>query len=275
MADTVVAMRTVVVTGSSSGIGKETAIALARQGFHVVAAGRSETRTRSVVETITAEGQSAEFAQLDLSSLSATGEAARAISGAGRQIDVLVNNAGVGLARGVSEDGFEIHFAVNHLGHFLLTDLLGPSFAPDARVVNVASAAHYRAPGIDFELARGRTRSLLGWREYAMSKLANVLFSRELAARRPHLRTYAVHPGLVDTRIVPSWGRPFVRHRLLTPAEGADPVIWCATSSESAGDTGLYYSRRRPEEPSPPARDDALAAELWERSVAWCEVAAF
>ncbi|MGH8946518.1 MAG: SDR family NAD(P)-dependent oxidoreductase [Acidimicrobiia bacterium] len=262
-------MRTAVVTGASSGIGRASAIELARRGLHVVAAGRSRSRTAPVVESILAGGGSAEFASVDLSSLAATREAARALTESGPEIEILVNNAGVGLARGVTEDGFEIHFGVNHLGHFLLTELLAPAMADDARVVTVASAAHYRAPGIDFERMLGRTRSLLGWREYGVSKLANVLFSRELAVRRPGLRTYAVHPGLVDTGIVPAWVKPFVQRRLLTPEEGADPVVRCAISPDVDGQSGLYYSRSVIASPSPAGEDDDLAAELWERCTGW------
>ena len=267
--NTVSAMRTAVVTGASSGIGRATAVELARRGLHVVAAGRSRSRTAPVVEAILAEGGSAEFASLDLSSLPATREAGRALIGSGREIEILVNNAGVGLGRGVTEDGFEIHFGVNHLGHFLLTELLTPAMTDDARVVTVTSAAHYRASGIDFERMVGRTRSLLGWREYGVSKLANVLFSRELAVRRPGLRTYAVHPGLVDTGIIPGWVKPFLQQRLLTPDEGADPVVRCAISPDLDGQTGLYYSRSAITSPSPVAEDDELAAELWKRSTGW------
>lgn len=262
-------MRTAVVTGASSGIGRETALALAHQGFHVVAAGRSEARTLPVVKTIVSGGGSSEFVALDLSSLRATAAAARALSG--RRIDVLVNNAGVGLARGVTADGFEVHFGVNHLGHFLLTELLGPSLATDARVVTVASDAHRRARGIDFGKVVGRTRSLLGWEEYGVSKLANILFSRELARRMPESRSYAVHPGLVDTAIIPGWVRPFVRRHMLPPAWGARPVVWCASSPDIAAETGLYYTQEGAKEPSPAAQDDDLAADLWERSSAWCQ----
>jgi NAD(P)-dependent dehydrogenase (short-subunit alcohol dehydrogenase family) len=265
-------MRTAVVTGASSGIGRETAFELAMRDFHVVAAGRSRDRTAPVVDSIIAQGGSAELALVDLSSLAQTRDAAGALLASGRRIDVLVNNAGVGLAKGVTEDGFEIHFGVNHLAHFLLTWLLRPAMDPGARVVNVSSAAHRRASNIDFETAVGPTRSLLGWREYGVSKLANVLFSRELAARRPDLRSYAVHPGLVDTGIVPGWVRPFVLPRLLTAGEGAEPVVWCAVSSDLSGQTGLYYERKAVATPSPAGRDDHLAAELWERSVTWCGV---
>lgn len=263
-------MRTAVVTGASSGIGTAVALELARIGFHVMATGRSEERTMPVVEAMRRAGGSAEFTHLDLSSLSSTRMAAEAMAAAGREIQVLVNNAGVGLGRGVTSEGFEIHFGVNHLGHFLLTDLLSPAMAPGARVVTVASAAHHNASGIDFNRVRGRTRSLLGWREYAESKLANVLFNRELARRRPELSAYAVHPGLVDTGIIPRWGRPFIRRRLLTAAQGADTVVWCCLAGEVADETGLYYWRHQTVEPSPTGQGDDLAIELWERSAAWC-----
>ena len=227
-----------------------------------------------VVESVRAEGGSAEYAHLDLSSLSSTRRAAEAMASAGSEVRVLVNNAGIGLGRGVTEDGFEIHFGVNHLGHYLLTDLLAPVMGPGARVVTVASAAHHNADGGDLENVLGRTRSLLGWREYAASKLANVLFSRELARRRPDLGAHAVHPGLVDTPLVPRWVRPFIRGRMLTPAEGADTVVWCCLADEVAGATGLYYWQRRAVEPSAAGRSDGLAAELWERSAAWAHAGA-
>lgn len=175
------------------------------------------------------------------------------------------------MGRGVTEDGFEIHFGVNHLGHFALTDRLAPLLTAGSRVVTVASAAHHNAPGIDFELARGRTRSLTGWPEYATSKLANVLFSRELASRHPEWRTYAVHPGLADTGIIPRWVRPFVQHRMISAAEGADTVLWCATADAASDETGLYYQKREAVRPSPAAADEHVALQLWERSVAWSE----
>lgn len=222
-----------------------------------------------VVDQVVADGGRAQFLLIDLASLSSVRSATARLLDQGRPIHLLVNNAGIGMGRGVTADGFEIHFGVNHLGHFALTDRLAPLLTAGSRVVTVASAAHRRVAGIDFRHAVGRTRSLLGWREYAASKLANVLFTRELAVRRPGLRTYAVHPGLVDTGIIPAWVRPVVRSRLLSPTEGADPVVWCAVSPEVAGDSGLYYERRAVARPSPAGGDDGLAVELWERSAAW------
>ena len=226
-----------------------------------------------VVTEIRSAGGSAEFIELDLASLSSSLRAARAFVESGRRLDVLVNNAGVGGARGVSENGFEINFAVNHLGHFMLTLGLEPALADRTRIVQVTSAAHFNADGIDFGRVRGKTRSLLGWKEYATSKLANVLFVRELARRRPRLRAYSVHPGMTDTNIFPSLVKPFLRGRLFTPEQGAETVIWCASSAEVSEESGLYYRRKESRPPSEVAQDDALAGELWERSEHWCRAA--
>ncbi len=266
-------MRVAMVTGVSSGIGRITALELGRQGFHVVGAGRSASRTTPVVHQIRAEGGSAEFLELDLERLSSCANAAREFVESGRTLDVLVNNAGVGGIRGVTPDGFEIHFGVNHLGHFMLTRGLTPALADGARVVQVTSAAHFNAEGIDFDRVRGKTRSLLGWKEYAVSKLANMLFTRELARRRPGLHTYGVHPGMTDTNIIPRFARPFLRNRLFTAEQGADTVIWCSIAPEVGDETGRYYRRRESRSASDAALDDDLAVMLWERSDAWCEEA--
>jgi NAD(P)-dependent dehydrogenase (short-subunit alcohol dehydrogenase family) len=175
----------------------------------------------------------------------------------------------VGGVRGLTEDGFEIHFGVNHLGHFLLTHLLGPTFRPGSRIVVVSSEMHRHADGIDFDLMRRKTRSVGGWSEYGTSKLANILFARRLATLQPSWHTYSLHPGVADTNIFPKAAKPFFRNR--KPAhEAARTSVWCATSDEVAGQTGLYYSRMSVAEPSPAAQDDGLARELWDRSESWC-----
>ena len=266
-------MRVALVTGVSSGIGRVTALELGQGGVHVVGAGRSEARTMPVVDRIRSNGGSAEFLHLDLSRLSSCLDAARTFVDSGRQIDVLVNNAGVGGTRGLTPDGFEIHFGVNHLGHFMLTRGLEPALSGSARVVQVTSAAHFNAAGIDFDHVRRRTKSLFGWKEYGVSKLANMLFVRELASRRPDLHTYGVHPGMTDTNIIPRVVKPFLRGRLFTAEQGADTVIWCATSEDVDGESGLYYRRRESRPPSEPAMDDDLATRLWEHSEAWCQEA--
>ncbi len=258
------------VTGASSGIGRATAEELARRGYHVVAAGRSEQRTLPVVEGIIDAGGSGEFLPLDLASLDSAREAARQFTDSGRTLDVLVDNAGVGGVRGLTTDGFELHFGINHLGHFMLTHHLQPSFRAGSRIVVVSSEAHRGAPGIDFDRVQRKTRSLSRLRDYGVSKLANILFARNLARRHPEWRTYSLHPGVVDTGIFPAFVKPFMK--LITPEEGAATPVWCATSDEVADESGLYYSRRRRRDPSDVAMDDGLAEELWHRSEQWCEV---
>lgn len=265
-------MKNVLITGISSGIGRATALELGYRGFHVIGAGRSQQRTLPVVQTIEQAGGSAEFLQLDLASLESTRSGASSFADSGRSIDVLINNAGVGGGRGITADGFEIHFGVNHLGHFVLTECLRPSFHTGTRVVSVTSAAHFSAEGIDFDRVTGRTRSLFGWREYCVSKLANVLFVRELARRQPGWRAYAVHPGMTDTGIFPGWIRPFLRSRLFTPAQGAKTVVWCATAPELEDESGHYYRNQDRRSPSEPAQDDDLAEELWHRSEIMCGI---
>jgi retinol dehydrogenase-12 len=266
-------MKIAMVTGPSSGIGRATTLALARSGFHVVAAGRSPERIMKVVNEIEVEGGSAEFLRLDLASLDSCVAAAREFESSGRDLDVLINAAGVGAVKGLTDDGFEIHFGVNHLGHFMLTHHLRKVLRPGSRVVTVSSEVHRRATGIDFDAVRRRSRSLFGLQDYAVSKLANILFTRALARLQPDWRVYAVHPGLANTNIIPGYVRLFIGRRLLTPEQAADTVVWCATADEVAAQSGLYYRNRTVLEPAPPATDDGLGTELWRRSEEWCDVA--
>jgi len=259
------------ITGPSSGIGKATALEMARRGYHILAAGRSEERTTAVVEAIERTGGSAEFAHLDLASLSSCENAGRAFVDSGRAIDVLINNAGVGAVRGRTEDGFEIHFGVNHLGHFMLTHHLRRSLREGARIVVVSSEAHRHARGVDFDEVRRKTGLLDLLAAYAVSKLANILFARHLARLQPELRTYSLHPGVADTKIFPAIVKPFLRN-METPQDAAQTSVWCATSDEVAPQSGLYYSRMKSRAPSPAAEDDTLGAELWRKSSEWCGI---
>ena len=262
-------LRTALVTGATSGIGQATATALARSGFHVIAAGRSQQKVDKATASIREHGGSAEGLVFDLGSLAAVRRAAAQVQQSGSSLDVLVNNAGIGIGMGMTDDGFEIHWGVNHLGPFLLTDELGPAFAPGARVVTVASDWHYQARDLHLERVRSRSWLPFGLGFYASTKAANILFTSELARRRPELRCYAVHPGLVDTGIFPFWLKPFLGTGLKSPEVGADTVVWCGTSDEVEGQSGLYYADRQVHTPSPLAADAGLAAELWERSEAW------
>ena len=157
-------MKTVIVTGANTGIGRVTAIEIARRGARVVLAGRSEERTRPVVAEICAERgpDAAEFLELDLGDLESVRRAVAKFSDSGRPLSVLVNNAGLGGQRGVTKDGFELAFGTNHLGHFLFTQRLLPLLeqTPKARIVNVSSASHYQAKRIDWDAANLKARNL-------------------------------------------------------------------------------------------------------------------
>jgi NAD(P)-dependent dehydrogenase (short-subunit alcohol dehydrogenase family) len=267
--------RFIVITGANTGIGRVTATQLAGRGATVVLACRSEERTRPVLDEIRALGAGeAHFVSLDLAQFASARACAARIDAMGRPIDVLLNNAGLAGARGSTRDGFELAFGTNHLGHFLLTMLLVPKLraANAARIVVVASKAHYDAKGLDFDALRGPTRSFAALSEYSVSKLANVLFARELARRLgpggPH--TYSLHPGVVASdawRRVPWPIRPLMKLGMISNEEGAKTSLYCATSPEVAAQDGLYYDACREKAPSPLALDDALAARLWDKSV--------
>ncbi len=262
-------MKTAVVTGASRGIGRAVALGLASEGHHIVAAGRPGKRLDETAADIEEGGGTVAIFELNLASLASTRSAARAIGDTVKTVDVLVNCAGVGpTTRGLTEDGFEIHFGVNHLGHFSLTHHLTPLFRPGSRVVQVTSALH-EVGDLDFSRLQQKTRTPTGVAEYSVSKLANILFSRELARRRPEWRSYAVHPGFTDTEMVPWYVKPFVARRLITTAQASETVIWCATSPDVEDDSGEYYARMSKGEASDAAQDDELAAELWERSEVW------
>jgi retinol dehydrogenase-12 len=216
---------------------------------------------------------------LDLASLDSVRACAALFLDRDEPLHVLANNAGVGGQRGVTADGFELHFGVNHLGHFALTQLLAERLrasGPGARVVNVSSEAHYNARGIDFPALRRPTASFTGAREYAVSKLCNVLFTQELARRLAGtgVSCYALHPGVVASDIwrrVPRLARPFITRRMLTTEQGAVTSVHCAVSPAVAAESGLFYDKCAVREPSPAATQE-LAELLWKRSEEWTRV---
>jgi NAD(P)-dependent dehydrogenase (short-subunit alcohol dehydrogenase family) len=264
-----------VVTGATSGIGKAAATALARQGATVVLVGRDRGRTEAVAAEIGSVSVPAPQPEIaDLASL----EQVRGLAGRLarlERIDVLVNNAGQVLGeRRITPDGFEHVFAVNHLAPFLLTNLLLPKLtacAP-ARVVTVTSDAHSaaRLDLSDPNLERGWD----SWRSYANSKLANILFTRELARRLDGTGVTAncAHPGVVrtgfgrDARPLLKLGITIARPFMSSPERGADTIVYLASSPDLADQTGGYYVKRQRREPSAAARDDAAARQLWELS---------
>lgn len=272
--------RTVLVTGANSGIGRATAVELARMGARVHLAGRSEERTREVmaeIDSLDGPGHAA-YLPLDLGDLDSVRACAGRFVSTGEPLHLLVNNAGLAGRRGLTSSGFELAFGTNHVGHFLLTALLTPTLraSAPARVVTVASVAHYQAPGIDWEAVRRPTRSFTGMPEYAVSKLANVVFSAELARRLEGsgVTTYSVHPGAIASNI---WTRvpwPFrdlmKRIFMRSPEEGARTSVYCATDPDLGRESGRYYDACSPRPPSRAATAE-LGAELWRRSAEWTE----
>lgn len=274
--------RVCVVTGANTGIGAATARTLAARGARVVLACRSEERARPVIDAIraTAGDDRVDFVRLDLGDLADVRRAARELLDRGHPIHVLVNNAGVAGQRGATRDGFELAFGVNHLGHFLWTSLLMDRLraSAPARVVNVSSKSHFDARGIDWDAVRRPTATFTGLREYAVSKLANVLFTAEFARRHRDagVTAYALHPGVIATdvwRRVPWPARAAIKAFMKSPEQGARTTLYCASDPEVAGESGFYYDDCRRRSPSAVARDPALAAELWRRSAQWTGVA--
>src|SRR5260221_8491427 len=231
--------KTFVITGANTGIGKITAKQLAGRGAHVILACRSRAKTEPVLaELEKATGVKPDFVTLDLADFASVRRAADEILAKNIPLHGLINNAGL-VTRGATKDGFELIFGTNHLGHYLLTRLLLPKLeATQGRVVNVASTAHYAAKGIDWGAVRKPTRTITGMHEYGVSKLANVLFTKELARREgSKVTTYAVHPGTVATdvwRRFPAPVRWLVKRFMLTPEQGAVSSIRAATANELA-----------------------------------------
>lgn len=273
--------RTVLITGGNTGIGKETAVALARAGAHVMFTSRDAEKGSAALAEI--QGRSGrddvEVMELDLARLESVRELASRFADRSDRLDVLVNNAGLMLgSRRETVDGYEMTFQVNHLGPFLLTTLLRDQLAAGdrARVVNVASAAHKSARhGLDFDDLQS-TRRYRSFTVYAKSKLANLLFTRELARRwnERGITVNAVHPGFVasdfgrdgDMSRVAGLAYPLIRVFALTPEQGARTQVHVASAPEVEGVTGGYWAKSAPAMPSAAARDDTAAGRLWEVS---------
>ncbi len=269
--------RTFLITGANTGIGRATAADLARRGGRVYLACRSEQKGAAAAAAIVAAtgNEAVTVLPLDLADLASVRSCAEQFLARGEPLHVLINNGGVAGARGITKDGFELAFGVNHLGHFALTAALLDCLAASApaRVVTVSSDAHYQAKGIDFEAVRRPTVSRTGLREYAVSKLSNVLFTQELARRVDGrgITTYALHPGVVASDIwrrVPWPVRPLMKLRMITPEEGARTSLYCATSPEVAQVSGRFYDQSR-ERPASAVATAELAGALWQHSEAW------
>ncbi len=271
--------KTCLVTGATSGIGLVAAEELARRGAALILVGRDPRRGAAALKRIKSRVPAAQVA-LRIADLSRFGEihrlAAELLATAGR-IDVLVNNAGAFFDRhALTEDGVERTFALNHMGYFLLTDLLLARLreAAPSRIVNVASEAH-RGATLDFSDLAGRNGAK-GWPAYRRSKLANILFTAELARRLEGSGVTAncLHPGFVATRFGDAGNslatRAFIglakRVMAITPEEGGRTIVHLAGDPAVAGISGRYFIKSRAAQPSPAAQDAAAARRLWEES---------
>jgi NAD(P)-dependent dehydrogenase (short-subunit alcohol dehydrogenase family) len=282
--------KTCVVTGANAGLGYETALELARQDAAVIMVCRSEGKAAIACKKIRdATGNKNVRVELaDLSSQSQIRDLGDRLQRTGHPIDVLVNNAGLVLSeRKMSEDQVEMVFAVNHLGPFLLTHLLLPQLtkAPEARIVNVSSANHYRAK-IDFEDLFNE-KSFNGLRAYGQSKLANVLFTYELDRRLKkaeyhHIATNALDPGLNNTNIGnkdANWLYSLVwklrKRQGMSPQEGAKTQIHLASSPVVRGISGLFWQRSKPVRSSKLSYREEDAKRLWKISLSLCNIESY
>ncbi|XP_010730056.3 retinol dehydrogenase 13 [Larimichthys crocea] len=275
--------KTVVITGANTGIGKATARELAQRGGRIIMGCRDMEKCEAAAKEIRGKtlNHHVYACRLDLASLKSIREFAEKIKQEEQRVDVLINNAGVMRCPAwKTEDGFDMQFGVNHLGHFLLTNLLLDKLKESApsRVINLASLAHLVGK-IDFEDLNWEKKKFDTKRAYCQSKLANVLFTRELAKRLQGtgVTVNAVHPGIVATELGRHTGMhqsafsssilsPFFSMLVKSPELGAQPSVYLAVSEEMEGMTGRYYDVMTEKEPAPQALDEEAARRLWEIS---------
>lgn len=292
--------KTAIITGCNTGIGKATALDFCKRGCRVLMACRIVQKAEEAKNDILKEIGKGErigiliVKELDLSSLKSVRKCAKEILAEEERVDLLINNAGVfGIPQGVTQDGYEITFATNHLGHFLFTLLLLPRIinSAPARIVNVTSAAHgyYLWRDTDFEDVNFEKHKHSMFRAYGRSKLANILFTKELARRLDgrNVTVYAVYPGWVRTdafrhveaahpylAVVTNKMKQWV-WLLRSPEQGAQTSINCAVDEKAANETGLYYADCKAQAPSKDAQDQDLADKLWDLSVDWVKLEDF
>jgi len=273
--------KNVVITGGNSGIGKEAAVALAAMGAHVAITARNEQKgaaaRKEIIDRAGVTADDVEVVPLDLASLAAIRDSAADMLGRFDHIDVLIDNAGgTHSKRNLTQDGFEMTFGVNHLGHFLLTNLLLDRIraSAPARIVVVASGAHRGArKGVvfdDLQFEHGRYR---GFQQYCRSKLANIQFASELARRLDGtgVTVNSMHPGYVRTNFAlegDTGAMGWLSHYLGAPfainaTSGADTIVYLASSPDVEGVTGQYFYKRALGKPSSHAGNQAEAQRLW------------
>jgi NAD(P)-dependent dehydrogenase (short-subunit alcohol dehydrogenase family) len=269
--------KTVVITGGTSGIGEVAAEKLAAMGARMVLVARDKARGEQTLARLRQAGPGVEHSihYADLSRLSEMKRVAQEIAAAEPRIDVLINNAGALFAnRRVTEDGLEMTFALNHMSYFVVTLALRERLigSRPARVINTASDAH-KGEKLDLSDLQSE-RGYRGLKVYGRSKLMNILFTSELARRWAGTGVTAncLHPGFVATRFgdesggMLSRGVRMAKAFAISPEQGAETLVYLASSDEPANANGLYYYKRRPATPTAEARDAEAARRLWEES---------
>jgi NAD(P)-dependent dehydrogenase (short-subunit alcohol dehydrogenase family) len=278
--------KTVVITGATTGIGRETALAIGRMGARLALVARDPAKGSALQQELARAGNSNVTVYLaDLSLMAQVMRVGREIAAAHPAIHVLVNNAGgIFTNRTETAEGMEMTFALNHLNYFLLTHLLLPSVKAaaqqdgEARIVNVASAVHALGK-IDFDNLNMTSR-YVGIRQYCNTKLMNILFTAELA-KRLHgtgVTANSLHPGSVGSGFGGkdngwfTWlfnlGKPF----MITPAQGAQTSLFLAASDAVKGVSGKYFAKEKEKHPAAQAQDAAVAARLWQVSEQLCGI---
>lgn len=273
--------KTVVITGANTGIGKVTALDLSKRGAKVVMLCRNVEKAEEAAEEIrkSTEGEVVVH-KLDLASLASVRECAEQLGNSLEKIDILINNAGIMACPEMrTTEGFEMQIGTNHFGHFLLTNLLMPQLkkaAPTARIVNVSSLAHTRGQ-MQWDDINWKETPYNAIQAYGQSKLANILFTKELARKGEGsgVNAYALHPGVINTELgrhlqdtfgplVMLWkvAMPFIK----TPESGANTTIYCAVDESIADHNGRYYSDCKEKQPAPQAENIEDAKKLWEVS---------
>ena len=263
-----------VITGASAGIGRQTALSLAKKNAHLVLMGRNKEKHQPLLEEIKEIGNKVDFIEMDLSSLKSVENAAKLFLATGSRIDVLINNAGLGITRSVTQDGFEITFGVNHLGHFLLTNLLLDRLkeSKEARIVILSSKAHYQGQPYVFptEVKAGAGLSTIA-QSYFNSKLANLMHAKKLAQllKGTGVTVYAVHPGVIASDLWRNiwWPiRSIMKLGMISEEEGALTTLYCSTEEDIKNDSGKYYDNCAEKEPLKLVHDQKLLDELWNHS---------
>lgn len=263
----------ILITGANTGIGRACAEQLAGPDVRLILACRSREKTEPVLEALRKRGADVEFIALDLGDLEKASAAGRAFARHNASLDILINNAGLAAARGLTKDGYELAFGTNHLGHFAFTLPLLPLLAKaKGRIVNVSSGNHFKAKAIDFDKLRTATRTRTGLPEYGVSKLANVLFTAELRRRYPEITSVAMNPGRIASdvwRQMPPFLMPILRFFLpMEPVEtGGDRLVHAARVKPAAdGSLPLYFHDRKERAANPLALSENLATDLWRYS---------